>query len=36
MTKQEFAARLKSACAAVISAEQELTEWEEICREYGC
>ena len=26
MTKQEFAARLKSACAAVISAEQELTE----------
>ena len=26
MTKQEFAARLKSACAAIISAEQELTE----------
>ena len=26
MTKEQFAARLKQACASVISAEQELTE----------
>ena len=28
MTRAEFAARLKNACAAVTAAEAELTEWE--------